>query len=93
MWYRWEDDELILRLHVQPKAARDAFTGPHGEYFKVRITAPPVEGRANEYLVRFLAKAFGVPKRQVSLVSGQGSRNKTFHIKAPRKRPLPIDNA
>jgi len=90
-WYRWEKGALVLKLRVQPKASRDGFVGPHGESYRVRITAPPVEGKANACLIRFLAKSFGVPKRNVTLVSGKSSRNKTFRIEGPQRLPLPVD--
>ncbi|HEC15870.1 MAG TPA: YggU family protein [Sedimenticola sp.] len=88
-WFRWEDGDLLLRLRVQPRASRDEFVGPHGDHFKVRITAPPLDGRANAHLVRFLARAFGVGRSQVILESGESARNKCFRIKAPKKLPVP----
>jgi len=56
----------------------------------VRITAPPVEGKANAHLLRFLARAFAVPRDRVALVSGETSRNKTFRIEKPGKFPIPL---
>ena len=76
-----------LDLHVQPGAKRTEFAGRHGERLKVRIAAPPVDGAANDELVRFLAEAFGVPRRQVILVSGAASRSKRVRIEAPARRP------
>lgn len=84
-WYRWEDDVLILDLHVQPRASRDEILEPYGDRLKVRITAPPVEGRANEYLIGFLAKIFGVPKKQVRVISGQRGHDKRLRIVGPRR--------
>lgn len=78
---------LTLHLHVQPGAARDEIAGMHGERIKVRITAPPVEGRANRHLVEFLAAQFGVPRKQVSLVRGETGRLKTVHIESPTRVP------
>lgn len=89
-WYRWEGEDLLLSLRIQPRSGRDAFVAPHGDHYKVRITAPPVEGRANAHLIRFLAKAFGVGRSQVQLVTGESSRNKGIRIHAPRKLPIPI---
>ncbi|MBL3617569.1 MAG: YggU family protein [gamma proteobacterium endosymbiont of Lamellibrachia anaximandri] len=74
-WYHWDGDDLTLRLRIQPKASRDTFVGPHGDDFKIRITAPPVDGKANTHLIKLLAKAFGVPRSQVTLVSGETSRS------------------
>ena len=64
-----------------------AATGLHGERLKIRLTAPPVEGKANAYLMAFLAKAFGVSKSQVSLISGELNRQKRVRINAPKKLP------
>jgi uncharacterized protein (TIGR00251 family) len=92
-WYRWEGDELILRLRVQPKASRDAFIGAYGsDYYKVSLTAPPVDGKANSHLLRFIAKAFGVPRSQVILESGAHSSNKRLRLKSPTRLPIPVDN-
>jgi uncharacterized protein (TIGR00251 family) len=67
---------VILELHVQPGAARSEFAGEHGGRLKVRLAAPPVEGRANAALVEFLAGYFGVPKRNVRIAAGLKSRRK-----------------
>lgn len=67
---------MILELHVQPGAARSEFAGEHGGRLKVRLAAPPVEGRANAALVEFLAGYFGVPKRNVRIAAGLKSRRK-----------------
>ena len=67
-WYRWKGQDLILNLSVQPKSGKDAFKGLHDNRLKVRITAPPVEGKANAHLVRFLAESFGVPQSNAILV-------------------------
>lgn len=56
------DDGLVLRLYIQPKASRDSIVGLHGDEVKVAITAPPVDGRANSHLVKFLGKQFRVAK-------------------------------
>ncbi len=90
-WYRWEGDELLLFLRVQPRANLDEFVAPHGDRYKVRITASPVEGKANAQLLRFLAKSFGVSKGQVSLMTGEHGRNKGVRIRSPRKIPIPVN--
>jgi uncharacterized protein len=89
-WYRWEGDDLLLDLLVQPRAPRDELVGPQGDALKVRITAPPVAGRANEHLIRFLAKAFGVGRGNVQLVSGFGARRKALRIRRPARLPPPV---
>jgi len=89
-FYRWDGDALILDCHLQPKASNDAFAGLHGERLKIRLTAPPVDGKANAQLLAFLADAFGVAKSQVSLLSGQQSRQKRVRIQAPALLPAEL---
>lgn len=71
---------LVLRLHVQPGAGRTAVAGLHGEALKIRLAAPPVDGRANDALVAFLAKRLGIAKARVELVAGAASREKRVRI-------------
>ena len=73
-------DGIVLRVHVQPGAGRSAVVGRHGDALKVRVAAPPVEGRANEATRSLLAEALGVPEADVELTSGQSSRAKRFRL-------------
>jgi uncharacterized protein len=86
-WFRWDGATLVLALRVQPRAGRDEFLAPHGDHLKVRITAPPVEGKANAHLLRWLADAFGVPRARVTLAGGDTARNKLFRIERPAQIP------
>ncbi|QIB50587.1 DUF167 family protein [Pseudomonas sp. OIL-1] len=86
-FYSWRDDSLILDCHLQPGARAVGFAGLHGERLKIRISAPPVDGKANEMLLKFLATAFAVPRQRVSLLSGQQSRQKRVAIEAPGVLP------
>jgi hypothetical protein len=86
-WRRSDGATLVLTLHVQPGAARTAVAGRHGDALKIRLAAPPVDGRANDELLRFLAEAFAVPQRAVTLVRGATSRQKCVAIAAPARRP------
>jgi uncharacterized protein len=72
---------IVLRIHVQPGAGRSAVVGRHGDALKVRVAAPPVEGRANEAARTLLAEALAVPESDVELTSGQSSRAKRFKLK------------
>jgi len=74
-------------LHVQPGASHTEVSGTHGDALKVRLAAPPVDGKANAELLRFLAEAFGVPRRNVTLVRGETSRAKVVRIAHPAARP------
>jgi uncharacterized protein (TIGR00251 family) len=64
-----------------PRAGRDAIAGRHGDALRVRVTAPPVEGAANEAVRRVLAAAFGITAARVELVSGERSRLKRFRLR------------
>lgn len=85
--YRWTGADLELSVHVQPAAKRTAIQGTHAGVLKIRISARPVEGAANDALLAFLAEALQVPRSRCVLVSGQTSRQKRIRIEAP-DRPL-----
>jgi hypothetical protein len=74
-------DGAILTVHVQPKAAKTACVGTHGEALKIRIAAAPVDGAANRELIRFLADEFSLPMAAVHIVSGESSRLKLVRLK------------
>jgi len=74
------DGRLVLRLHVQPRASRSELVGLHGDRLKLRLAAPPVEGRANEALVAFLAEALGLKRQQLELLRGLQGRDKDLLI-------------
>ncbi len=78
---------MWLHCHVQPKACRDALVGLYGERLKVQISAPPVDGKANNHLLKYIAKEFGVAKARVSLIRGESSRQKTLAIVDPTILP------
>ena len=71
---------LTLRVRVQPRASQDALGGEREGALVVRLTAPPVEGAANEALVRFLGKTLGVAPSAVRVVSGASGRNKVVSV-------------
>ena len=89
-FYRWQGEDLLLFCHLQPKAADDGFAGLHGERIKIRIKAPPVDGKANAYLLKFLASQFGVEPAQVTLQSGESARQKTVLIRRPAQLPATL---
>ena len=86
-WCRRDGEDLVLALRVQPRASRDELAGPHGERFRVRITAPPVDGKANAHLLRFLASCFDVPAAAVRLERGETGRDKQVRIHRPGRIP------
>jgi uncharacterized protein (TIGR00251 family) len=87
VWYRRSGEVLTLTLHVQPGAKRTEVAGLHGIALKIRLAAPPVEGRANEALLKFIAESFGVPLRQVELKQGGQSRHKVVAITGSKMEP------
>ena len=75
-WVRSGHDGACLSLRVVPRADRDAVQGVQGNALKIRLRAPPVDNKANEALVQFLAGQLDVPRRCVRLVAGAAGRNK-----------------
>lgn len=69
-----------IRVRVQPRAAHTGVVGLHGDAVRIRVAAPPVDGAANEALVRFLAERLEVPRRAVLLAHGTGSRDKIVDV-------------
>ena len=87
----WQDGEdVILRLYIQPKASRDKIVGLHGEELKIAITAPPVDGKANAHLSKFLAKQFKVAKGLIEIEKGELGRHKQVRVHSPSHIPADI---
>ncbi len=86
-WYRRNGDVITLTLHIQPGAKRTDVAGLHGDALKIRLAAPPIEGRANEALLKFIAESFGVPVRQVELKQGGQSRHKVVAVTGSKVDP------
>lgn len=89
-FYRWEGNTLHLFIRVQPKASRDEWAEVQEDRIRVRITAPPVDGKANQHLLKFLAKAFGVAKSEIQIKNGETGRNKHVCINAPTHLPAGV---
>ncbi len=73
-------DGVLLLVSVMPNAKRTQVDGLHDGALRVRLAAPPIEGRANEALVAWLAKSLDVPRRDVALLRGEASRRKQVAI-------------
>jgi uncharacterized protein (TIGR00251 family) len=73
-------ENIILKVYLQPKASKNEIVGSYRDGIKVKITAPPVEGKANEALIRFLAKELGVSPSCIEITRGHHSREKTLKI-------------
>jgi uncharacterized protein (TIGR00251 family) len=74
-------NDVTLLVHVQPNAKRSEVAGMHGGRLKIRLAAPPADGKANAELIGFLSKYAGVPKRDIEIVRGETSRQKTVVIR------------
>jgi uncharacterized protein (TIGR00251 family) len=70
----------LLRLHIQPKASKTAIIGKHGDRLKIAIKSPPVDGKANAELCKFIAKSCRVPKSAVQILRGESCRQKDILI-------------
>jgi uncharacterized protein (TIGR00251 family) len=79
-WIRVHGEGFSLALRVQPGAPRAALLGPYGERLKVAIPAPPVDGRANESLLRFLAECLQLRASMLHLTAGTGARDKLVRV-------------
>ncbi len=74
------DGRLTLTLHIQPGAKKTEVAGEHGDALKIRLAAPPVDGKANAALLAFIAERLGVSRSAVTLKSGQTSRRKVVEV-------------
>ena len=78
----------ILQVHVIPNARRDVVVGKHGDALKIKLRAPPIEGKANVALLRFLAEQLKLPRNAIVLKSGEKSRDKTIQIHGLSKEDM-----
>lgn len=79
-WIMDSKSGVIIQVHATPRASQNQIQGLHGEAIKIRLQAPPVDGKANETLIHFIAGTLGIPQRQITLLSGQTSRRKRLNI-------------
>ena len=79
-WLKAVEGGIVVSLHVQPRASKNEIIGEQGDALKIRLTSPPVEGAANKLCCEFIAKICGVPKRDVTIQSGDKSRHKRLMV-------------
>ncbi len=79
--YDVNDDEIVLRVHVQPGAGRTAVAGRHGDAVKLRVAAPPLDDRANRAVLELVAEVSGLTGPAVELASGERSRAKRIRLR------------
>ncbi len=75
-----KEKSLEILLRIQPRSSRDEIAGIHDGRLKIKVAAPPVDGKANERLISFIAKTFGVAKSGVEIVRGKNSKLKTLRV-------------
>jgi uncharacterized protein len=80
VWLQGGGSRMTLSLHIQPGASKTEVSGLHGEWLKIRLAAPPVDGKANAALIGFVAERLGVAKSLVILKSGHSSRRKVLEV-------------
>lgn len=76
----YRENQWFLRVWVQPNASKSEVVGEHNGYLKIKLQAPPVDGKANEELIKFLAKFLKIRKSDLALIKGDTSRGKTLQI-------------
>ncbi|MDP2793065.1 MAG: DUF167 family protein [Sulfurisoma sp.] len=79
-WIKATKDGVVLALHIQPGAKKTEIVGLHGEALKIRLAAPPVDGKANDCLLAFLADRLGVAGSRLELLAGANSRAKRVKV-------------
>lgn len=84
-FYQMTSGVLTLKLHIQPGAKKSALVGLYGDRLKIKIHAPPVDGKANEEVIRFISEWLKVAKSQVNIQSGETSRQKTIAVRGLEK--------
>ncbi len=72
--------ETLVKIYLQPKASKNEIVGPYRDGIKVKITTPPIEGKANDALIRFLARELGISPSSIEIIKGRHSREKTLKI-------------
>lgn len=86
-FFAWDGDTLVVNVLGKPSASKDAIGKPKGTQLKISVTAAPLNGKATDHMVRFLAPLFGVAVADIEVVFGQENVNKQLRIKAPKKLP------
>lgn len=83
----WEDDTLVLNVLGTPSAKKTVIGKPKGNQLKISVAATPENGKATDFMVKFLAGEFGVSSKDITVVFGQFNVNKQLRIKSPQKLP------
>lgn len=87
-WIKETSKGVLLPVRAVPRASKNEIQGIHGDSLKIRLQAPPVEGKANQALIRFLSDILNIPRSQFSIATGETGRNKTVLITGISKTDL-----
>jgi len=87
-WIRETTEGILLPIRVVPRASKNEIQGVYNNALKIRLQAPPVEGKANQALIRFLSNVLNIPRAQLSIASGETGRDKMILIKGTAKNAL-----
>ena len=90
---RHDGADLLVDVRVQPRASRSQFAGRMGDRLRIRLQAPPVDGRANAALVEFVATECGLPRARVTLERGQTGRDKQLRLHGVATVPAALQRA
>jgi len=89
-WYQTGGDGVTIHVHAQPGARRTEVAGLYGDCLKLRLASLPVDGKANECLIEFLARRLGVKRGQVTIIRGLSSRRKTVFVAVAGLQPAAL---
>jgi uncharacterized protein (TIGR00251 family) len=83
-----DNNSITFAVRVQPRSSKNEICGIYGDAVKIKLTSPPVEGEANEGLVKFLSKVLDISKGQIEIIGGQKSKNKVIRVTAVKKERI-----
>jgi uncharacterized protein (TIGR00251 family) len=89
---RRDGTDLVLDVRVQPRASRSEIAGLHGDRLRIRLQAPPVDGKANAALVEFVAGLFAIPRARVTIEHGLAARDKRLRLQGVPSLPAPLES-
>jgi hypothetical protein len=86
-------EKITLKVYLQPKSSKNEVVGSYRDGIKIKVTAPPIEGKANETLIRLLAKELRVSPSSIEILKGHHSREKVLRVSGPTDPKVPIQDA
>lgn len=86
-WFQWQGESLLIHARVQARAKREGIDGLYGERLRIRVTAPPVDNKANLAIAALLASEFALSQDEVRCIHGEKHQNKTFSLRKPDRLP------